>query len=109
MIRTYANRQLGTDLYERRADHPSARLTDGHHVWQFVEEWGASADPLESRIARTLMQSGHAQLRQVRVLVSGSEVALLGRVPTYYLKQLAQSLVRGIEGVESLRNELDVC
>ena len=108
MVSTYANRPLGTELYERRADHPSARLTDGSHLWKFVEEWDEPENPLASRILRTLTRSGHAQLRQVQVAVSGAEVALLGRVPTYYLKQLAQSLVLGIEGVESLRNELEV-
>jgi hypothetical protein len=102
------NRPLGMELYERRADHPSARLSDGRHLWQFVEDWIESENPLESQILRTLTESGHAQLRQVRIAISGTEVALLGRVPTYYLKQLAQSLVLAVEGVESLRNELEV-
>ena len=109
MVRTHANRPVGTELFERRADHPSARLTDGRHRWKFVEDFFESDNPLESRILRTLTESGHAHLRQVQVAISGAEVALLGRVPSYYLKQLAQSLVLGIEGVESLRNELEVC
>ena len=107
MVSTYANRPEGTELFQRRADHPSARLTDDHHRWKFVD-WVESDNPLESRILRTLTESGHAQLRQVQVAISGTEVALIGRVPTYYLKQLAQSLVLATEGVESLRNELEV-
>lgn len=107
-IRTLANRFLGTEFLEPRGDHPGVRLTDGRHCWKFAEDWIEPQDLLESQILRTLTESGHAQLRQVQVAISGAEVALLGRVPTYYLKQLAQSLVLSIEGVESLRNELEV-
>ena len=33
---------------------------------------------------------------------------LSGQLPTFYLKQLVQEIVRRLPGVQSLRNEIDV-
>lgn len=46
--------------------------------------------------------------RAVRCRCDHGVLRLTGRVPTFYLKQTAQSLVRGIEGIERIENELVV-
>ena len=36
-------------------------------------------------------------------------LTLAGRVPSYYLKQIAQTVVRSVEGVFQINNQLSVC
>jgi osmotically-inducible protein OsmY len=38
----------------------------------------------------------------------GKTLYLSGQLPTYYLKQLVQEIVRRLPGVQSIRNEIDV-
>ncbi|MGO9115872.1 MAG: BON domain-containing protein [Thermoguttaceae bacterium] len=35
-------------------------------------------------------------------------LALRGRVPSFYLKQMAQTLIRGLDGVGEINNRLEV-
>ncbi|MCA9015736.1 MAG: BON domain-containing protein [Planctomycetaceae bacterium] len=63
---------------------------------------------LIARIKRALRTSGYASLAQVRVMVDQGQVFLAGDVPTYFLKQVAQTRVLSLEGVKSLTNDLVV-
>jgi osmotically-inducible protein OsmY len=47
-------------------------------------------------------------LRTVEVCARDGHVVLRGRVPSYYLKQVAQEVALAMPGVLQLRNELDV-
>jgi len=51
---------------------------------------GVTLPSLAARISDDLFRSGYAPLRLVTVLASGCVVTLSGRVPTFYLKQIAQ-------------------
>ena len=73
-----------------------------------MDDQDDSSEDLQERVLRALSASGHSALRLVRVVVEFNDVCLMGTVPTYYLKQLAQALVLTIEDVHSLRNELEV-
>lgn len=64
--------------------------------------------PLASEVSQQLMESGRLRLRNVRVEESQGHVTLKGRVPSYYLKQLAQSIAVSVRGVDEIRNELTV-
>jgi len=46
--------------------------------------------------------------RRLRVEQLGSEIILKGVVSTYYQKQLAQESVRTVDGIEGIRNEIEV-
>lgn len=48
------------------------------------------------------------QLRRLRVVASEQEVVITGRVPSYYLKQLAQETVRSTLGPRRLLNRVEV-
>ena len=48
------------------------------------------------------------QLRRLVVTVSEAEVVITGRVPSYYLKQLAQETVRPALGSRTLLNRVEV-
>jgi osmotically-inducible protein OsmY len=47
-------------------------------------------------------------LRFISCEFSEGAITLQGRVPNYYLKQVAQTLVRQIDGVLVVNNRLDV-
>jgi len=63
---------------------------------------------LMARIKRVLRRSGYAPLTQIRVVAEQGNVCLEGEVPTYFLKQMAQSQILSLEGVRSLKNALVV-
>jgi osmotically-inducible protein OsmY len=44
----------------------------------------------------------------IEVSVMGRLVILRGRVPSYYMKQLAQAAVLDVPGVHELRNDVQV-
>lgn len=49
---------------------------------------------LEICVSRELSNSDYPCFRQLSCLVRGGVLVLKGQVPTYYLKQLAQTVVR---------------
>ena len=53
-------------------------------------------------------QARYLELRRISCQFQDGVLTLRGRVPTYHLKQLAQTLVGSLEGVRSVCNELDV-
>ncbi len=71
-------------------------------------EPGEVAVPLADAVRRALDGTGHAWLRLVTVTTEGGCVVLRGRVPSYYLKQLAQVTALAVPGVGVLKNELRV-
>jgi len=63
---------------------------------------------LMARIKRVLRRSGYAPLTQIRIVAERGIVSLEGQVPTYFLKQVAQSQILALDGVRSLKNGLVV-
>jgi osmotically-inducible protein OsmY len=66
------------------------------------------APGLAERVARALRATGYPALRAVEVSAHGGLIVLHGRVPSYYLKQLAQAGALTVPGVQELRNDLEV-
>ncbi len=65
--------------------------------------------PGPARQAETrLKQSSHAALRRVRCDFHEGVLTLRGRVSSYYLKQLAQTLTAGVKEVQELVNRIEV-
>jgi osmotically-inducible protein OsmY len=58
------------------------------------------------QVRRALDFSGYYALRSVEVYPTDDGVRLSGIVPTYYLKQLAQSLAMDTDGVFRVDNEV---
>ena len=63
---------------------------------------------LHSRIQSALEESGYDQLRNLGVVVDAGEVILRGRLPSYYLTQLALTKAMRVKGVARVRNEIQV-
>lgn len=59
--------------------------------------------------ADILTASPHTHLRRLVVTTRDGEVVISGRVPSYYLKQMAQEAIRSCLGPRRLRNEVQVC
>jgi osmotically-inducible protein OsmY len=64
--------------------------------------------PLADAVRSALAQTRHGWLLRVVVVSEGGRVVLQGKVPSYYLKQVAQTIAMAVPGVEVLRNELRV-
>lgn len=62
-----------------------------------------------SRVAEEgLQRSGYLALRTVACDGRDGVIYLRGRVPTYYLKQVAQSIALGVQGVRRVVNLIEV-
>jgi osmotically-inducible protein OsmY len=59
-------------------------------------------------VERLLGATGYGPLRDIQVRVDGRVVFLAGRVPSYYLKQVAQATAMTASGAHQVRNALDV-
>lgn len=72
----------------------------------------AEKTALDETVSRTaesrLRDSSHLFLRHVKCGYDQGRLQLEGKVPSFYLKQLAQSLVQGVQGVERIDNRLTV-
>ncbi|TWT37192.1 BON domain protein [Posidoniimonas corsicana] len=63
---------------------------------------------VEQTATDALNHSSHLFSRSVSCRFHGGVLRLDGRVPTFYLKQMAQSLLGGIDGVRRIENALVV-
>lgn len=63
---------------------------------------------IDQEVACRLRRSGYLALRDVSCDVRGGMLSLHGRLPTHYLKQVAQAIAVEVEGVTSVVNRIDV-
>jgi osmotically-inducible protein OsmY len=63
---------------------------------------------LAEQVERALCATGYGPLRGIEVTVQARLVKLRGRVPSYYLKQIAQTTALAVPGARQVRNDLDV-
>jgi osmotically-inducible protein OsmY len=76
-------------------DNPTA---SGRIRWSTIEETA------EDRLRR----SGYLALRDIPCEVRGGVARLRGRLPTYYLRQVAQAIVAEVDGVIVVSNQIEV-
>jgi osmotically-inducible protein OsmY len=62
----------------------------------------------EARARVRLAQAPYNCLHRISCELRDGVLAIRGSVPSFYLKQVAQSLLCSIEGVREVKNELDV-
>jgi osmotically-inducible protein OsmY len=63
---------------------------------------------LAEAVERALRATGYGPLRRVEVTVHARLVILAGRVPSYYMKQVAQTTALAVPGTHQIRNDLEV-
>jgi len=69
-----------------------------------VSDWDRLADEVKGALEMT----GYPPLRDLVVLEHEGLVVLRGMVPSYHLKQMAQTAVLSVPGIDEVRNELEV-
>ncbi|MCM2374416.1 BON domain-containing protein [Aporhodopirellula aestuarii] len=65
-------------------------------------------DPVVEAILQALADSNRCGLREARCRVDQGVATLFGTVDSFYLKQLAQEIVRHVPAVTAVRNKLHV-
>jgi osmotically-inducible protein OsmY len=63
---------------------------------------------IEAEAQSRLQTSGYAQLRKILCEFHEGVLTLRGHVSTFHLKQVAQTLVRKLEGVGEINNRVEV-
>jgi osmotically-inducible protein OsmY len=61
-----------------------------------------------NRVRNQLLDNPYRALRRVEWDYRDGVLTLTGRLPSYYLKQLAQVAVAGVAGVEQVVNQIEV-
>lgn len=75
-----------------------------------VQEQQASEanDRFPAEIASQFAATGYADLQQIRGEAKDDVIVLTGTVPSYYLKQVAQTVARNMDGITHVENRLEV-
>jgi osmotically-inducible protein OsmY len=63
---------------------------------------------LAERIERALHATGYSVLCEIGVFVNARIVRLVGRVPSYHMKQIAQVTALAVPGTHQVHNDVDV-
>ena len=65
---------------------------------------------IEDLVHRKLAESGYfsCRSRQISCEYHHGVLTLRGRVPSFYLKQMAQAVLKDIDGIERIDNQVDV-
>ena len=63
---------------------------------------------LSSELKRVMKSTGYQSLGGVEIIVHYGVVFLRGYVPSFHMKQVAQTAARSVSGVREVRNELIV-
>ena len=64
--------------------------------------------PLAQEAERILGESGYVDLRRLRCDCQDGVISIRGRLPLFFLKQMAQTLVSQISGVRRVSNQIKV-
>jgi osmotically-inducible protein OsmY len=73
-----------------------------------AEQLAARDRSIVDAVYRALRASGYCQLLRLQVYCDHGRVTLQGRLPTFYLKQVAQSALRSIHGIRDIDNDITV-
>ena len=63
---------------------------------------------VQTKAQSRLRESGYHELHPVSCDFHEGVLSLRGQVPSFYLKQVAQTLIHQLEGVEEVNNRLEV-
>jgi osmotically-inducible protein OsmY len=63
---------------------------------------------LAERVERALHATGYDVLREIEVSVNARIIHLVGRVPSFHLKQVAQATALAVPGTHAIHNDVDV-
>ncbi len=73
-----------------------------------AEDISQIANRVAERAETQLRRNGHVATQDISCSYHEGVLLLRGRVPTYYLKQVAQTVVMRVDGVEQVDNRIEV-
>jgi len=82
------------------------RIAGRHQISE--TRYHESGHSLEQIVHSALARNSYVRGRNLDIEVNEDRVVLKGVVGTYYQKQIAQESIRSIDGVNSIRNEIEV-
>jgi hypothetical protein len=82
--------------------------TQIHALEEESNNWAFRLWEVKKEAEDRLWHSPYLELRNVTCDLHEGVLTLRGRVPSYFLKQLAQTLLSGLDGISVLNNQLDV-
>jgi osmotically-inducible protein OsmY len=68
----------------------------------------AGSNSIAAAARDRLLQQPHLAVQRIWCELNGRTLFLYGHVPSFYLKQLAQTAVAGLDGVTQVVNEIEV-
>jgi len=68
----------------------------------------SNPDPIVLRVENALQTSGYLDLMGLRCECEQGVITLVGHVGSYFLKQMAQTVVGRVQGVTRINNQLRV-
>jgi len=83
-------------------------IAESKPVSSFPKEAAGRCEDVARAAEARLHHAPYFELHRVACEFDGGVLTLRGRVPSYYLKQMAQALLDKLEGVLRLDNQLDV-
>lgn len=76
---------------------------------QFIRNLSQNTDEQITDLAcQALRATGYCQLRHLQVYYEHGRITLQGQLPTYYLKQVAQSVILQVDGVREIDNDVRI-
>ena len=73
---------------------------------EFIEE--SPADCVVGAAKRRLQQQSHLAIQRIWCEFKEGSLFLRGQVPSFHCKQIAQTAVAGLEGVDQIVNDIEV-
>jgi len=64
--------------------------------------------PLAAEAEKILGESGYSDLRRLRCECHDGVISIRGRLPSFFLKQMAQTVVARLTGVRRVNNQIKV-
>lgn len=93
----------------KSAERPARGVVQGRETSQETERLRRSRERVEREARRQLALSAYPAVRQVGCQYQNGVLCLIGTVPSFYMKQMAQSAVlHQLEGLVVIDNQLVV-
>jgi osmotically-inducible protein OsmY len=109
MVRVYGSADPIPSLsFVPRIQHGPEFMSESTPRPHFSGEPPLPDSELETSVRSSLQQTGYQQLRRLDVVVEDGQVSLSGRLPQFYLLQLAQQAVMKTAGVVNVQNGIEV-
>ncbi len=101
---------MNQEIALERASHPETSHPETSHTERKrIVPIAVEISNRLTRIAKKRIQSSqYSEIRRIQCEVREGILFLKGQVSSYYIKQLAQEIVRTVEGIGGLANHVEV-